>query len=80
MLYGNQPAGWLTLGTKQVLTGLKRKDFVDYLKKYYSSWNTVVVIAGNIDVNMRGKIQNYFRGINIEKPKGLNGTCLVRNR
>ena len=47
-LYGDQPAGWDTIGTKKNILGFKRKDFVDYLKMQYGVQNIIICIAGNI--------------------------------
>ncbi|MFH1308991.1 MAG: pitrilysin family protein [Patescibacteria group bacterium] len=69
LLYGNQPSGWLILGKRDVINKLTKKDFLNYLKNHYSSHNTVVVVAGNIKGDLKNKISNYFKNINIEKPK-----------
>lgn len=47
-LYGDQPAGWDTLGTKENVSRFKRKDFVNYLNSQYGAQSAVVCIAGNI--------------------------------
>ncbi len=49
LLYGDQPAGWEIIGTKKVIEGVKRADFLDYWKKHYLPSSTVVVVAGNFD-------------------------------
>jgi len=72
LLYGDQPAGWLVLGEKEVIKILKRQDFMNYLKNHYSAQNTVVVVAGNIGKNLKPKIRNYFRNINTKAAKVKN--------
>jgi len=47
LLYGDQPAGWRVIGTKENIAGFRRKDFVRYMGKFYNASNTVVCIAGN---------------------------------
>jgi len=47
LLYGDQPAGWRVIGTKENIAGFCRKDFVRYMGKFYNASNTVVCIAGN---------------------------------
>jgi len=59
-LYGDQPAGWDTIGTKQSILGLSRPDFMDYLKSQYGAQNTVICLAGNINNNIIKKINKYF--------------------
>ena len=48
LIYGNQPMGWDQVGTKEVINGVQRADFVDYQQKLYSADNTVISIAGNV--------------------------------
>jgi predicted Zn-dependent peptidase len=47
LLYGDQPAGWKVIGTKENIARVGRKDFVDYRKKFYNASNTVVCVVGN---------------------------------
>jgi len=66
LLYGDQPAGWQTIGTKENILGFERKDFLSYLKTHYSTLNSLVCLAGNIGSlpSVRAKVQNYFSGLN----------------
>lgn len=48
LLYGNQPAGWTTLGPASVIKHVTRNDFLKYHKKFYVPSATVVAVAGNI--------------------------------
>lgn len=47
-LYGDQPAGWETIGTKENILKFNRRHFLDYLKSQYGPENTVVCLAGGI--------------------------------
>src|SRR3989339_1063426 len=49
LLYGDQPAGWEIIGTKENIKNLKRPDFLKYLRENYTAPNTVVCVAGNIE-------------------------------
>lgn len=49
LIYGDQPMGWDQVGTKEVIMGVKREDFVDYKNKLYSPDNTVIAISGHVD-------------------------------
>ncbi len=70
LLYGDQPAGWLTIGTKKNVLGFKRKDFLDYLKSHYSALNTIVAVAGNFDKGeILDKVKKYFNNIGKDSPK-----------
>jgi len=71
LLYGDQPAGWLVSGKKETVSRLKRNQFIDYINNHYSSRNTIVAVAGNIQKikNLKSKIKSYFVGIKTIKPK-----------
>ena len=65
LLYKDQPAGWPVIGSKENILKFKRKDFVKYLKDHYSSKNTVVCLAGNINSSVvEKKVRQYFEKIN----------------
>lgn len=49
LLYGDQPAGWEVIGTKEIVSSFTRKDLLRYRKNQYDAKNTLVVIAGNFD-------------------------------
>ncbi len=47
LLYGDQPAGWLISGEKEILKRISRKDIINYSKNQFGSENAVVVLAGD---------------------------------
>lgn len=49
LLYGDQPAGWEIIGTKETVSSFTRKDLLRYRKSQYDAKNTLVVVAGNFD-------------------------------
>lgn len=64
LLYGDQKLGREIIGTKQTIQGVKRKDFVDYVKRFYIANDTVVCVAGKIDeAKVIKKIEKLFDGI-----------------
>jgi predicted Zn-dependent peptidase len=69
LLYKNQPAGWLISGEKKSVAKLKKQHFIDYLKNHYSSHNTIIVMAGNINQDLRDKVKECFKNINTKEPK-----------
>jgi len=70
LLYGDQPAGWKTIGEKENILKFQREDFLNYLKNHYSSRNTVVCVAGNFEEeSIADKIKNYFEKIATQSPK-----------
>lgn len=64
LLYGDQPAGWKTIGTKENVKKFQRKDFLDYLEKHYSAINTIVCVAGNFkEGDIVEKIKKFFADV-----------------
>ena len=69
LLYGDQPAGWMTLGRKENILRFRRKDFIRYLKTHYSSKKTVICVAGNLDsADVEKKVRKYFSKIQDIQP------------
>jgi len=71
LLYKNNPLGRDIIGYKKTLKSLKRKDFIDYMNRFYMANDTVVCIAGKFDEKKAiGKISGYFEKMGRgEKPK-----------
>lgn len=68
VLYLNNSMGWDISGTKETMGSVRRKDFMDYYKKYYTGNNTIVVVAGNFDEKkINNKIKKYFNYTNQNK-------------
>ncbi|MEK7061638.1 MAG: pitrilysin family protein [Patescibacteria group bacterium] len=66
LLYGDQPAGWRIIGEKENILSFNRQKVLDYYKNHYSSSNIVVCVSGNIDSkNVKNKVQEYFKNIEI---------------
>jgi len=64
LLYGDQPAGWSIAGEKEIVTGLKREEFVKYFNTHYIAENTIVAVAGNIDnEKIKEKVAVHFENI-----------------
>jgi predicted Zn-dependent peptidase len=69
LLYGDQPAGWDVAGEKEIVTKLKRSDFVSYFNTHYIAENTIVAVAGNINAEIiKDKTATYFNNIRLGKP------------
>ncbi len=71
LLYGDQPAGWDTLGEKEIIQKLTKKDFLKYRKEHYVANGTVIIVSGNFNEKKVVKqIQSAFKGIISEKKFG----------
>lgn len=60
LLYGDQPAGWKILGTKENIAKLPREQFLKYFNGHYQTKNAVVCVAGKIDKDIVKKVAKYF--------------------
>jgi predicted Zn-dependent peptidase len=60
LLYGDQPAGWEILGTKENILSFKRTDLLKYFKTHYLANNSVLCLSGAINNKIKSKIQKYF--------------------
>ena len=70
LLYGDQPAGWMTIGEKENIMSFNRKKVLDYYNSHYSSSNVIVCVAGAVDPKkIEKEIEGYFKDIK----KGLAG-------
>ena len=74
LLYGDQPAGWMTGGYPETVKNINRDDIIHYKNSHYLSSNAVVAVAGNVDqANVFKKIGKVFskmpQGKKIEKLK-----------
>lgn len=70
LLYGDQPAGWMISGEKEIIPKLKRKQILSYLESHYLAENIIICVAGNIKrESTERKIKKYFQKIKTGKPK-----------
>ncbi len=71
LTFGDQPAGWSIIGTKESVKQITRKDIVEAVNKYYSTKNTLIVLSGQI--SKKKKILDYifdnFSKYNSRKPE-----------
>lgn len=70
VLYKDQPAGWLIIGEKENILKFQRRDLMEYLKKQYTSKNTVICVAGKIKPDLiEKKIEKYFHTLSKITPQ-----------
>ncbi len=72
LLYGDQPAGWDVAGTKDSVSKITRDDLASYMNSQYTSSNTVIVVAGNIEPGVEQIIEDKFSNIR----KGIAKSCI----
>ncbi len=74
LLYGNQPAGWPIIGSKENIRKMSRKDLVDYRNAHYVASATLVVVSGKInEKKVIEEVKKKFSGVSTghkdSKPK-----------
>ena len=64
LLYGDQPAGWSAIGTKESILSFNREKVVNYYKSHYSPSNVIVCVAGAISSDkIESEVKDYFSGV-----------------
>ncbi len=70
IMYGDQPAGWSVIGTRENIRAMKRQHFLDYKKAHYVAESTILVVTGNIEEKtVLKEVKNYFGHISTDKKK-----------
>ncbi|MFH1424015.1 MAG: pitrilysin family protein [Candidatus Nealsonbacteria bacterium] len=71
LLYGDQPAGWDILGTKESVSQIDREKLASYMSSQYVAQNTVVCVAGNVrETRAINEVKKYFAETKSAKPAG----------
>lgn len=60
LLYGDTPAGWDTIGTKENIRAFKREDFTEYYRRQYGADTSFLIVAGKIPDNLEELSNKYF--------------------
>ncbi|HEX9722005.1 MAG TPA: pitrilysin family protein [Candidatus Paceibacterota bacterium] len=70
LLYGDQPAGWNIVGTAESIQSFTRKDLQEYVQRQYVASNTVVCVAGNVQLGeAQKKVATYFSALSKGRAK-----------
>ncbi len=81
VLYGDQPAGRSTLGPKENIKKMVRDNFVNYKKDHYVSFNTVIIVSGNIESGeVYKEVDKYFKNIPCTKSKKKDKTKSIQDK
>ncbi len=71
LMYGDQPAGWDIIGTKEIIQAVPREKLIEYYKKQYGAENMTLIIAGKMnEKDVLNKANKYFGKLNAQKPHG----------
>ncbi|MFZ4631956.1 MAG: M16 family metallopeptidase [Patescibacteria group bacterium] len=61
-LYGDAPAGWETIGTKENIRRFKREDFIKYFEAQYGAKSAHIIVAGAVKPSDKKMITKFFSG------------------
>jgi predicted Zn-dependent peptidase len=60
LLFGSNPLGWETLGSKETIEAAKRETFLDYLHEWYTPSRMVVGVAGAIGDDLIPRLEELL--------------------
>jgi predicted Zn-dependent peptidase len=80
LLYGDQPAGWEVVGTKENVSRIKREQILSYMKNQYVASNTIICVAGKINTKVVNKVKKYFSKIKTTKPESKSPVIEKQNK
>lgn len=80
LLYGEEPLGWEILGSAETVLSIKRDDFIDFRKRFYSPQNMVVGVSGRFDKEKVFKMaEKAFGSVTCDSLKTKRVTTLRAN-
>ncbi len=72
LVYGDQPLGWDTIGTEEVIRTVKQKDFQSHKEELYTPDNLVATFSGKIEEAQAMDLSNrYFAKIGGKKAQSF---------
>jgi len=80
LLYGDQPAGWQIIGTKDNIVKMSRQNFLDYFNAHYQTKNAVICLAGKVDKDIEKKVIKYFGKLAMGEGKPKMTTKEAQNK
>lgn len=61
LLYGDQPAGWQVIGSRETVNKISQKDLFNYSKNFFIGKGSVLMVAGNIkEKDIKKSIKKNF--------------------
>jgi len=81
MLYGKHPLGREIIGYKKTIRSFVRRDFMDYMSRFYVANDTVICVAGKFDEKkIIVQVEKYFAGMPRGRKAGINTVKEKQNR
>jgi predicted Zn-dependent peptidase len=60
LLFGSNPLGWETLGTRETIKATSRQTFLDYLGHWYTPERTVIGVAGMVGDDLLPRLEGML--------------------
>ena len=60
LLFGANPLGWETLGTKETIQGATQQTFLDYIGEWYTPDRMVVGVSGMVGSDLDPMLQDLL--------------------
>jgi predicted Zn-dependent peptidase len=71
LLYGDTPVGRFIAGTKESVSKLKHKNFIDYHHRHYVAEGTIVIVSGDVsETEVKREVDRLFKDIKKTKKPG----------
>jgi predicted Zn-dependent peptidase len=70
LMFGQNPLGWETLGTRDTIKAATRETFTDYVDTWYRPDRMVVGVAGNIGPGLPTRIEELLGDLGGKAPAG----------
>jgi predicted Zn-dependent peptidase len=70
VVFGDNPLGWETLGTRETIKAAKRDTFLDYLGRWYKPQRMVVGVSGMVGDDLVPRLEELLGDISGDDPGG----------
>jgi predicted Zn-dependent peptidase len=60
LIFGDNPLGWETLGTKETIRGARRETFLDYIDEWYTPDRMVVGVSGMVGADLAPMLEELL--------------------
>jgi predicted Zn-dependent peptidase len=78
LLFGSNPLGWETLGTKQTIQNTTRETFLDYIGEWYKPERMVVGVAGAVGDDVLPMLEGLLGDLSGSAPAGPAAAAVER--
>jgi predicted Zn-dependent peptidase len=80
LLFGSNPLGWETLGTKETILAATRETFLDYIGTWYTPERMVVGVAGAVGDDVLPMLEGLLGDVTGTSPGGPEPATVERTR